>query len=164
MALNGSFAIYYFVGPVTGNQETYMTQPALAGLTYIFTSPVETCGNCARQEKHSHLVSNTTRLTPMLLDCIKIGELRSLDAEDVKPYLIKNLKWRVVQVCYQLCATGLTLADLSAFESLGDQRDPRTVRGLQISLSSVTKDLVGDAPQQYDEYPEVIQEIIDNSS
>lgn len=37
-------------------------------------------------------------MTPMLLDYVKIGELEDLSRDNVKPFLVKRLKWRVVDV------------------------------------------------------------------
>jgi tyrosinase len=106
MALNGPFSVYYFVGPPGGAigvpQEDYATAPTLAGYTYIFASAPEDCTNCATQA-NSHLkITGTSAITPILKDYVKIGQLESLDATHVKPFLIDRLRWRIVTVC--LCA------------------------------------------------------------
>lgn len=100
MALNGSFTIYYFIGNFTeDNARDYALQPTMAGLNHVFTSTREACDNCGDQMDEGHLVTDTNPITPMLLDYIEIGQLADLTPANVVPFLIKNLKWRVVTVC-----------------------------------------------------------------
>jgi len=100
MALNGSFTIYYFIGNFTeDNARDYALQPTMAGLNHIFTSTREACDNCGYQMEEGHLVTDTNPITPMLLDYIEIGQLADLTPANVVPFLIENLKWRVVTVC-----------------------------------------------------------------
>ncbi len=75
-----------------------MNQPTMAGLSHIFAAPVEACDNCGRQRLQAHLVTSTAPITPMLLDYVKIRELEDLTPEKVKEFLVKMLKWRVVDV------------------------------------------------------------------
>src|SRR5271156_291618 len=75
-----------------------MTQPTMAGLSHIFAAPIEACDNCGRQRLQATLVTSTAPMTPMLLDYVKIGELEDLSPDNVKPFLVKRLKWRVVDV------------------------------------------------------------------
>ena len=104
MALNGSFSIYYFIGPaggaITVPPQDYSIAPTLAGSTYIFAAPKEACDNCGLQDETGHLVSDTTPLMPMLLDYIKIGQLTNLEPENVKRFLVDRLRWRVQTVSY----------------------------------------------------------------
>ena len=76
-----------------------MLQPTLAGLSHTFAAPVEACDNCGNQEEQGHLITHTTPITPILLDYVDCQQLQSLAAEHVEPFLIKNLKWRIVTVC-----------------------------------------------------------------
>ena len=102
LELNGSFSIDYFIGPkggaITVLPQDYSLAPTLAGSTYIFSSPREICENCQIQQERGHLVSDTTPITPMLMDYIKIGQLTSLEPEHVKPFLTDRLRWRVQTV------------------------------------------------------------------
>lgn len=102
MSLNGSFSIYYFIGPaggaITVPPQDYAVAPTLAGSTYIFAAPKEACDNCGNQDEAHHMVSDTTPITPMLLDYIKIGELANLEPENVKPFLVDRLRWRIQKV------------------------------------------------------------------
>jgi len=100
LALNGSFTILYFLGEfdkdVPGDE--LGLAPTFVGNTHVFTAPVEACDNCGRQQEQATLVTNTTPFTAMLLDYEATGSLDSLRPEHVKPFLVKNLKWRVVGV------------------------------------------------------------------
>ena len=99
MALNGSFTIYYFIGNFTeDNVRDYALQPTMAGLNHVFTSTREACDNCGYQMDEGHMVTDTNPITPMLLDYIEIGQLADLTPANVVPFLVKNLKWRVVTV------------------------------------------------------------------
>lgn len=79
---------------------SYSTQPTLGGITHNFAAPVEYCDNCGDQEQSGTIVTGTVIITPILLDYIKLGQLPDLSPESVTPFLVKNLKWRVVTVCY----------------------------------------------------------------
>lgn len=99
LALNGTFTVFYFIGAFENDApENYMFQPTLAGLSANFASSVELCDNCGQSALQRQLVSDTTVITPMLLDYIKIGILLDLSPSNVVPFLISNLKWRVVTV------------------------------------------------------------------
>jgi hypothetical protein len=106
MALNGPFGIYYFIGPAGGRVDVlpnkYLVAPTLAAFSYNFTSSVDECGNCAKQEEERVKITSSEVLTPMLIDYIKIGDLRSLEPSDVKPFLVDRLRWRVSTVCFHV--------------------------------------------------------------
>jgi tyrosinase len=99
MALNGSYTIFYIIGEVDGESGLeWSSLPGFVGVSHIFTSRTETCNNCARQEEEVQLVTSTTPITSLLLDYANSGNLGSMSPEDVEPFLIKNLKWRVQTV------------------------------------------------------------------
>jgi hypothetical protein len=104
MALNGPFGIYYFIGEAGGAinvlPENYLVAPTLAAFSYNFTSTTENCANCAKHGEERVKITSTAVLTPILIDYIKIGDLRSLDPNDVKPFLVDRLRWRVSTVCF----------------------------------------------------------------
>ena len=103
LALNGSFTIYYFIGKFDSqNVDDYALQPTMAGLNHVFTSSKEACDNCGNQAEQGHLISGTNPITPMLLDYVKIGELPDISPVNVVPFLVKNLKWRIVPVSFAL--------------------------------------------------------------
>lgn len=107
MALNGSFTIFYIVGDVTGaSGADWAKLPGLAGTTHVFASPNEACDNCGKQEHQAHLVTSTSPITSLLLDYVEAGRLASMEARDVEPFLVKNLKWRIQTVSFPLRGTG----------------------------------------------------------
>lgn len=88
------------VGKVEGNSAAdWSTLPGLAGVTHVFTSPVEACDHCGKQEQQAQLVTSTSPITSLLIDYVETGKLASMEAKDVELFLIKNLKWRVQTVC-----------------------------------------------------------------
>lgn len=99
LALNGSFTIFYIVGNVDGTSGAdWSTLPGFAGVTHVFASPTEVCDNCGKQEHQAHLVTSTSPITSLLIDYVEKGQLASMEAKDVEPFLVKNLKWRVQTV------------------------------------------------------------------
>ena len=110
LALNGTFTIFYFIsnyddGHAPGSVDQYLVSPSLAAVTHIFAAPTNMCDNCGRQDEQALAVTNTSAITSLLLDYIKKGEketggLADLEPENVKPFLEKRLKWRVLQVSF----------------------------------------------------------------
>lgn len=99
LALNGSFTIFYIIGNVDGTSTTEWSRlPGLVGVTHVFAAPVEACDHCGKQEEQSQLVTSTSPITSLLLDYVETGRLESMEAQDVEPFLIANLKWRVQTV------------------------------------------------------------------
>ena len=98
LVLNGSFFINYFTGPFGADPTKYLIEKELAGTTNVFAAPIQACDNCGRDLKRAVLVADTTDITPILLDYVKVGRLQSLGASDVVAFLKNRLKWRVVTV------------------------------------------------------------------
>ena len=153
LALNTSFTISYFVvaspsqnlGPATD----LVLDPSLVGVTHIFTSPAESCPNCASQAAEKLIVRNTVPFTSQLLDYVAIEQLRSMGPSDVLDFLEGRLRWRIVK------------AD-------GEWVDPRAIPSLEISVSAkrTMLDAQGRPTDQveYHEYPELVREIIAGAS
>jgi hypothetical protein len=100
LGLNTSFTTYYFIGAFDNNAvHDYALQPTLAALNHNFTSSVELCDNCGTSYEGGQLISGTNVITPILLDYVKVGVLPDIGPDNVVPFLITNLKWRVVTVC-----------------------------------------------------------------
>lgn len=99
LAYNGPFTIYYFIGHFDDTDVSqYHRQPTLAGVTYVFTSSRDLCDNCGHQADERQLVTDTTPVTSMLLDYVHQNLLTDLTPPSVVPFLIQNLKWRIVTV------------------------------------------------------------------
>ncbi|KAB2569108.1 Polyphenol oxidase 4 [Lasiodiplodia theobromae] len=84
-ALNGTFTIYFFVGPVREidtNPTKWKLDPILAGVNHVLTATEETCDNCAQQSADGMKVSGTSAITPILLDYVEYN-LQAQDPEHV---------------------------------------------------------------------------------
>lgn len=107
-AANGPFTIYFFLcthGELAdGDAAGYAHSPFLAGVNHIFAAPRELCDNCGDREAAGQLASDTTPVTPLLLDYLGVegNGLESLRPEHVKGFLVRYLRWRVVFVSFFL--------------------------------------------------------------
>ncbi|KAI9646358.1 hypothetical protein NHQ30_004348 [Ciborinia camelliae] len=91
-ALSKSFFIHVFLGPYNPIPSTWSFEPNLVGTHCVFAK-LSTSGSTAADP--NQLVTGTIPLTSALLEYISKGQLKSLDDKDVKPFLAKNLKYRV---------------------------------------------------------------------
>ncbi|RBQ80962.1 hypothetical protein FVER14953_10660 [Fusarium verticillioides] len=150
MLANGTYTIYYIIGDVQGQTgEEWSTLPGFAGLSHILAAPTNVCDNCANQGEQGQLVTSTTAMTSLLLDYVQIGKLNSMGEDDVKKFLIDNLKWRVQTISGEVLNPRDMDRDHTFNLSISRKRTP-------VPRSA------GDV--QYDTYPEVIEAIIRNSS
>jgi len=95
-ALNAPFFVYIFIGTFDQNPSAWSFDPNLVGSQFISVKGLSSimgspCANCDSNQ----MVSATVPLTHALLQHINEGELKSLDPEDVNPYLMQNLKYRI---------------------------------------------------------------------
>jgi tyrosinase len=110
-AFYGSFQIFIFIGDFCQDPDEWSKDPYLAGIDIIFASDPMSggCGNCERQAESSLLVTDVVPLTAHLIKWIKSGKkipqhdpkalaCKSLEANDVMPFLYKNMHWRVATV------------------------------------------------------------------
>lgn len=96
-AFNGPFVVYYFIRKFEDDVAVYDEQLTLAGIDYVFVSSRQICNNCGIQAENESLLTDTAVITPLLLNYIGNG-LEDLTPAKVVPFLIDNLKWRVVSV------------------------------------------------------------------
>ncbi|KAH7311251.1 hypothetical protein B0I35DRAFT_481241 [Stachybotrys elegans] len=150
MFANGSYTIFYIIGDVQGQSgEEWSSLPGFVGMSHILAAPRDVCENCARQDEQAQLVTSTTPITSLLLDYAQIGKLSSMGADDVKQFLIENLKWRVQTVAGEIL----------------NPRDMSRNHSLNLSISRKRTPVPRSAGDvQYDTYPDVIEAIIRNSS
>lgn len=99
-ALNGSYAVYVFLGPYNENDPScWGTQPNLVGTHAIFAAaPGDPAGN-GQMAKSGIRVTGSMPLTSMLISKARSGELGSMRPQAVEDYLADNLRWRVRMVC-----------------------------------------------------------------
>lgn len=120
-ALRGTFQIYVFIGDFPPEVNEWASEPHLVMSSGIFTTGVplaseinestDLCPNCVAQDARQQDYSDFVPLTKMLMDYFRSGErqppgaeglvLRSLEPEDVVPFLKRNLHWRVVSAVSQ---------------------------------------------------------------
>ncbi|KAK0283610.1 hypothetical protein LTR35_006069 [Friedmanniomyces endolithicus] len=99
-ALNGSYAIYVFMGAFNDHPSEWSMSPNLVGTHAVFAalSTVDAASNpqmTRRQMDNAIQVSGTLPLTSMLLAKVQSGELPCMDIPTVTTYLLDNLQWRV---------------------------------------------------------------------
>lgn len=99
-AMNGSYAIYLFLGNVSGDASTWATSNQLIGTHAVFASLTP---SSQQQAKAMGMdmdlkITGTVPLTTALINAVTAGKLRSLKASDVQPYLTANLNWRVAMM------------------------------------------------------------------
>lgn len=94
-ALNGSYAIYVFMGDYGETSAEWPTDPNLVGTHAVFAA---IAGNVSSDLP----ITGVVPLTTMLLEKVSEGQLSCMDPEDVVPYLTENLAWRVAMVSTSL--------------------------------------------------------------
>lgn len=101
-ALNGSYAIYVFMGYFNEDEpSSWALAPNLVGTHGVFTAlPDDSQGSglSRRMAMNSVLVTGTVPLTSALLERVQTGELSSMNDQDVEDYLSSNLHWRAAMV------------------------------------------------------------------
>lgn len=94
-ALNGTYAIYIFVGDFDDTDPcSWPVSPNLAGTHVAFSS----LHPDPSMERPSLVTGGTVPLTNILLNKLSSGELSSMQEDDVQDYLEKNLHWRAAKV------------------------------------------------------------------
>jgi len=94
MVLGGSYFVHVFLGQPSSDPSAWSSQPELVGDYVVFTnkSPSKPdAGNVCR--KKDNMISGSVFLTQALLN--KIGEVGSLNPEDVVKYVKNNIQWRI---------------------------------------------------------------------
>ncbi|KAH8647567.1 common central domain of tyrosinase-domain-containing protein [Tricladium varicosporioides] len=91
-ALSGPFFIHIFLGPFAPEAWKWSFEPNLVGTHSIFDkagSNMSDC-NCSKD-----LVTGTIPLTDSIAKAVADGKCKSMDQEDVEPYLAQNLQYRI---------------------------------------------------------------------
>ncbi|KAK5135710.1 hypothetical protein LTR08_004696 [Meristemomyces frigidus] len=99
-ALNGSYAIYVFMGDFDDTPSAWALSPNLVGTHAVFATLSGADATDSPQLRRRKIgsplqVTGTMPLTSMLLAKVEAGELPCMDLETVVPYLTDNLEWRV---------------------------------------------------------------------
>jgi tyrosinase len=94
-ALNAPFFIHLFLGAFDPVPSSWSFDQNLVGSHFISVKGLSAITNSPCNCDPDQMVSGTIPLTHALLKHVGAGELRSLDSEDVNPFLSQNLKYRV---------------------------------------------------------------------
>jgi tyrosinase len=99
-SLCGTYQVHIFIGDVPDGVDTWVVHDNNVGTyTVLGSNPLTTnCEKCRRDAGRELVVTGIIPLTETLTELISTGELRSLEANDVAPYLKEKLHWRVTQV------------------------------------------------------------------
>lgn len=95
--LRGSFQVHIFVGDVPAELTEWLTHPNNVGSFAVLGSNPDTtgCAKCVSDAERGLVITGVVPLTEALLECIEKGDIRSLESDEVEPYLAKELHWRV---------------------------------------------------------------------
>lgn len=94
-AMNGSYAVYVFLGNVSSNStEELQLSSNLVGTYAVFSNMPSDDNHMANMDLK---ITGTVPLTTALLGKQQSGELSSMRPVHVEPYLRKNLQWRVAK-------------------------------------------------------------------
>jgi tyrosinase len=94
-ALNAPFFIHVFLGPFNPDPSSWSFDPNLVGSHFISVKGASAIANSPCNCDPNQMVSGTIPLTHALMKHVSAEDLKSLDPEDVNPYLAQNLKYRV---------------------------------------------------------------------
>jgi tyrosinase len=106
--LNQPFVIHLFLGRIPPDSRRWSTATSHVGSMGVFASSA----SHPIKMKASHLVSGTVPITAALTERVGSGILNGLGVEDVKPYLQKRLRVRIV-------AAGGEVVDRKRLPTLG---------------------------------------------
>ncbi|KAF3274294.1 hypothetical protein TWF970_008044 [Orbilia oligospora] len=113
-ALNGSYAVHFFLGKPDRDYNKWTSQPEFVGDYVVFTHNMEAPPGTDSATINTE-ITGSVPLTDAMVH--SFGQnLTSLNPSDAKPFLIKNLRWRVT-------------------DSTGRPVRARNVKGLKVSVS-----------------------------
>lgn len=92
-ALEAPFFVHVFVGPFGSDPSSWSYDPNLAGTQAIFVKAASSIGSSTGSSRQ--IVSSTIPLTNALQKSIESRKLNSMNAEDVTPFLMKHMSYRV---------------------------------------------------------------------
>lgn len=100
-AMNGSYAVYVFLGDFEDDTSAWPLSKNLAGTHAVAASMVSKHATNARPVALATVkVTGSVPLTDLLLSKVQAGELASMNTKTVEKYMSKNLKWRIATVSH----------------------------------------------------------------
>ncbi|KAI5244883.1 Di-copper centre-containing protein [Aureobasidium subglaciale] len=155
-AMNGSYAVYVFLGNVSSNStEELQLSPNLVGTYSVFSNMPSEDNDMANMDLK---ITGTVPLTTSLLGKYETGELRTMLPADVEPYLRKTLQWRVAKydggevAVADVPDLSLNVVQAQVTPAADETEFPQW--GAFTALTSVTAGKVGGYSAQYWNCPE----------
>ncbi|PSK46330.1 Tyrosinase [Elsinoe australis] len=143
--MNGSYAVYVFLGEPPANPAEWSTSDKLVGTHGIFSNMPDK--NSVGMSQMDVLVTGTIPLTSTLLNKCKTGEVKDLDPSNVEPYLQQNLNWRVGMFDGTAVdagdVPGLSVTVVTSDVTPPSSDDQMPVWGHFASLPNITVDKIG---------------------
>ena len=99
-SLDGPFFIYVFLGDVETDPASWATDPDLVGLHAVFADQDKMIGGSGAAANMNIKTTAAIPLTETLREKVAVGELESLETDDVTEYLRTALQWRVAMVSF----------------------------------------------------------------
>ncbi|KAF2815808.1 tyrosinase-domain-containing protein [Mytilinidion resinicola] len=94
--LSQTFRVFIFLGDFNPDPKTWPLEENLVGrFTVLGRAPDTGCAKCKTDQEDELVVTGTVPLTTALLREVVAGRLHSLQTEEVEPYLVRHLHWRV---------------------------------------------------------------------
>jgi tyrosinase len=129
--LSQTFRVFVFLGDFNPDPETWPLEENLVGrFTVLGRAPDTGCAKCKKDQDNELVVTGTVPLTTALLREIVAGRLHNLRTEEVEPYLVRHLHWRV------------TLFD-------GEEQERSEVPGLKVGVVSTEVRIAEDGTPIY---------------
>lgn len=155
-AMNGSYAVYVFLGNVSSNSTADLQlSPNLVGTHSVFANLPSDDNPMVNMDLK---ITGTVPLTTALIEKVQNGELRSLSSADVEAYLAKNLQWRVSMYDGREVAVAqvpdLSVAVVQAQVTPAASEDEFPQWGPYTALTGVTAGKPGGYSSQYWSCPE----------
>jgi hypothetical protein len=136
------FTISFFLGDPPGDPALYEQSGTFLGEVYNFTSKASGgCANCVKQAKERVVCQRAIDITAGLSGRMKTIKkfkqkediLRSLDPNDVVPFLKKHLTWRIQDV--RISESVVYTAYTNPAQEAGRMREPNDIGQLSVVVS-----------------------------
>ncbi|KAL9621323.1 MAG: hypothetical protein Q9160_004214 [Pyrenula sp. 1 TL-2023] len=139
-ALGGTYTVHVFVGdPAEPNVALWPVAPSHVGTFAPLGQPSTTkCAKCVDDQSERVQVTGQISLTVALVERYLAGILDDLSEESVKPYLTKNLHWRVAELDGTIVEDRSEVANLTVYVVSNEVKLPEDNSQLPVYAPDVT--------------------------
>ncbi|CZT14535.1 related to tyrosinase precursor (monophenol monooxygenase) [Ramularia collo-cygni] len=141
-AMNGSYAVYIFLGDFEDTSSMWPLSKNLAGTHAVATNMIsEHTANMRSATLSNIKVTGAVPLTGLLRSKVQSGELASLDSSVVEFYLSSNLKWRVTTfnstaiACEDFTDLSVTVVSSKVLSSVAEDEFPQWGNFTKLNVS-----------------------------